>query len=324
MSLPFFLAFRLYRGTSGSHRASRPAVLIAKTGIAIGLAVMLVAVSVVVGFKGEVREKIVGFGGHVQVTNLQQMQPTEPLPIGVDGALVEELASLPGVEHVQRFSLKPGLVKTADAFQGVVLKGIGQDYDTDFWRRHLVEGEFPAFGDSASSGRVVISQALADRLQLETGDKLDTYYVENEVRVRRLMVAGIYETHFAEYDNLFLFTDLYTVNRLNRYESDQAGGLELAGHSGRGYLGHPGADDGRGGLHHHFGAAHPHYRTHGDDRHVEVAGRGQRDGAPRFPLALCFPHRPGDGVGQCHWLGTLSVATVDGHPCAGRGHILHG
>ncbi len=227
MSLPFFLAFRLYRGTSGSHRASRPAVLIAKTGIAIGLAVMLVAVSVVVGFKGEVREKIVGFGGHVQVTNLQQMQPTEPLPIGVDGALVEELAALPGVEHVQRFSLKPGLVKTADAFQGVVLKGIGQDYDTDFWRWHLVEGEFPAFGDSASSGRVVISQVLADRLQLETGDKLDTYYIENEVRVRRLTVAGIYETHFAEYDNLFLFTDLYTVNRLNRYESDQAGGLEL-------------------------------------------------------------------------------------------------
>lgn len=227
MNLPLFIARRLYRGTPGARQASRPAVLIAKTGIAVGLAVMLVAVSVVVGFKSEVREKIVGFGGHIQVTNLQQMQPTEPLPIGVDKALEDELAALPEVMHVQRFSLKPGLVKTATAFQGMVLKGIGEEYDTRFWQRHLVEGEWPAFSDSLSSGRVVLSRALADKLVLELGDKLDTYYIEDEVRVRRLTVAGIYETHFAEYDNLFLFTDLHTVNRLNGWAPDQVGGVEI-------------------------------------------------------------------------------------------------
>ena len=227
MNLPLFIARRLYRGTPGARQASRSAVLIAKTGIAVGLAVMLVAVSVVVGFKSEVREKIVGFGGHIQVTNLQQMQSTEPLPIGVDKAFEDELAAMPEVMHVQRFSLKPGLVKTATAFQGMVLKGIGEEYDTRFWQRHLVEGEWPAFSDSLSSGRVVLSRALADKLVLELGDKLDTYYIEDEVRVRRLTVAGIYETHFAEYDNLFLFTDLHTVNRLNGWAPDQVGGVEI-------------------------------------------------------------------------------------------------
>lgn len=126
MSLSLFLARRLYHGEAGARQASRPAVLIAKTGIAVGLAVMLVAVSVVVGFKGEVRDKIVGFGGHVQVTNLAQMQPTEPLPVGVDTDFVNELDARPGVAHVQRFSLKPGLVKTADDFQGMVLKVLGR------------------------------------------------------------------------------------------------------------------------------------------------------------------------------------------------------
>ena len=227
MSLPLFIARRLYRGEQDKRWVSRPAVLIAKLGIAIGLAVMLIAVSVVTGFKKEVRDKIVGFGGHIQVTNLAQMQLYEPLPVGVDEALLNQLAAMPGVKHVQRFSYKPGLVKTADAFQGMVLKGIAPDYDTRFLQQYLVEGELPNFSDSLSSNSVVISQALAGKLKLKLGDKLDTYYIEDEVRARRLKVAGIYRTNFSEYDNLFLFTDLHTVNRLNGWQKDQAGGLEI-------------------------------------------------------------------------------------------------
>lgn len=227
MSFPLFIARRLFRGEGGGRRASRPAVVIAQTGIAVGLAVMLVAVSVVVGFKSEVRDKIVGFGAHLQVGSLAQMRPYEPVPIGVDTALRRSLAALPGVARVQRFSLRPGLVKTADAFQGMLLKGLGPEYDTCFWHRHLVAGSLPAFSDTAASGRVAVSRALADRLELHVGDRLDTYYIDDAVRVRRLTVAAIYETHFAEYDNLFLLTDLYTVNRLNGWQPDQAGGLEL-------------------------------------------------------------------------------------------------
>lgn len=226
-SLSLFIARRLYRGEQGQRRISRPAVLIAKAGIAIGLAVMIIAVCVIVGFKSEVRDKIVGFGGHIQVNNLEQMQPYEPVPMGVDGQLMAALYALPEVEHVQRYSIRPGMIKTRESFQGMVLKGVGQDYDLSFFRAHLVEGEFPVFTDSVASNQAVISQEMADKLGLEVGDKLDTYYIEEDVRIRRLRVAGIYRTGFADYDNLFVFTDLYAVNRLNAFRADQAGGLEI-------------------------------------------------------------------------------------------------
>ena len=109
----------------------------------------------------------------------------------------------------------------------MVLKGVGQEYDSTFFHRHLLEGEFPQFSDSASSNRVVISKSLANKLQLKLGDKIDTYFIQDDVRARRLKIVGIYQTNFSEYDNLFLLTDLYLVNRLNNWEPDQVSGVEL-------------------------------------------------------------------------------------------------
>ena len=227
MSLSFFIAHRLYCEKKEGRQISRPAVLISKTGIAVGLAVMLVAVCVIVGFKSEVRDKIVGFGGHVQINNLEQMQPYEPLAIGIDDTLINSLAAFPNVKHIQRYSVKPGMIKTEKAFQGMVLKGVGQDYDLSFLRSHLIGGEFPNFTDSITSNQVVVSQAMAEQLELNLGDKLDTYYIENEIRIRRLSIVGIYCTGFAEYDSYFLFTDLHTVNRLNHFQSGQVSGIEV-------------------------------------------------------------------------------------------------
>ena len=227
MSLSFFIAHRLYCEKKEGRQISRPAVLIAKTGNAVGLAVMLVAVCVIVGFKSEVRDKIVGFGGHVQINNLEQMQPYEPLAIGIDDTLINSLAAFPNVKHIQRYSVKPGMIKTEKAFQGMVLKGVGQDYDLSFLRSHLIGGEFPNFTDSITSNQVVVSQAMAEQLELNLGDKLDTYYIENEIRIRRLSIVGIYCTGFTEYDSYFLFTDLHTVNRLNHFQSGQVSGIEV-------------------------------------------------------------------------------------------------
>ena len=227
MSLSFFIAHRLYCEKKEGRQISRPAVLISKTGIAVGLAVMLVAVCVIVGFKSEVRDKIVGFGGHVQINNLEQMQPYEPLAIGIDDTLINSLATFPNVKHIQRYSVKPGMIKTEKAFQGMVLKGVGQDYDLSFLRSHLIGGEFPNFTDSITSNQVVVSQAMAEQLELNLGDKLDTYYIENEIRIRRLSIVGIYCTGFTEYDSYFLFTDLHTVNRLNHFQSGQVSGIEV-------------------------------------------------------------------------------------------------
>lgn len=228
MSLSLFLARRIYRGDDAGRQVSRPAVLIAMTGIAIGLAVMIITVSVIVGFKSEVREKIIGFGSHIQVTNLEQARSYETFPVVADDSLLAILSDYPEVSHVQRYSTKMGMVKTAEAFQGMLLKGIGPEYDLSFFRNHLLEGEFPQFSDSASSNRVVISKSLADKLKLKLGDKIDTYYIQDDIRARRLEIVGIYQTNLAEYDNLFMLTDLCLVNRLNKWESDQASGIELS------------------------------------------------------------------------------------------------
>ncbi len=227
MSLSLFIARRIYRESGGGKQVSRPAVLIAMTGIAIGLAVMIIAVAVVIGFKSEVRNKVIGFGSHIQIANLDVAGSYETHPIVAGDSLIATLAAYPEVSHVQRYSTKPGMIKTDDAFQGMVLKGVGQEFDPRFMKEYLVEGEIPAFSDSVSSNLVLISKALASKMRLKLGDKIYTYYIQDDVRARRLTIAGIYQTNFSEYDNLFLLTDLYTVNRLNGWQPEQVSGVEL-------------------------------------------------------------------------------------------------
>ena len=206
MNWKLFIARRIYqtKEKEGDRNVSKPAVRIAMVGIAIGLAVMILSVAVVVGFKHEVRDKVIGLGADILVTSLDV-----------------------GVKHVQRYATKPGMIMTSDNFQGIVLKGIGQEYDTTFIHRHLQEGHIPAFTDSVSSNQVLVSKTIADRLGVRVGDKLYTYYLENNIRARRLTVAGIYQTNFSSYDDLFLLTDLRTVERLNNWEPGQVGGLEI-------------------------------------------------------------------------------------------------
>ncbi|WP_304964149.1 ABC transporter permease, partial [Bacteroides congonensis] len=227
MSLSLFIARRIYRESDGGKQVSRPAVLIAMAGIAIGLAVMIIAVAVVIGFKSEVRNKVIGFGSHIQITNLDAASSYETHPIIVGDSMMAALAGYPEISHVQRFSTKPGMIKTDDAFQGMVLKGVGPEFDPRFMEEYLVEGEIPVFSDSVSSNQVLISKALATKMKLKLGDKIYTYYIQDDVRARRLTIAGIYQTNFSEYDNLFLLTDLSLVNRLNGWQPEQVTGVEL-------------------------------------------------------------------------------------------------
>ena len=227
MSLSLFIARRIYRESDGGKQVSRPAVLIAMAGIAIGLAVMIIAVAVVIGFKSEVRNKVIGFGSHIQITNLDAVSSYETHPIVVGDSMMTALADYPEISHVQRFSTKPGMIKTDDAFQGMVLKGVGPEFDPHFIKEYLVEGEIPVFSDSVSTNQVLISKALATKMKLKLGDKIYTYYIQDDIRARRLTIAGIYQTNFSEYDNLFLLTDLNLVNRLNGWQPEQVTGVEL-------------------------------------------------------------------------------------------------
>ena len=222
-----FIARRLYRNEQGSRKVSRPAVLIAQAGVALGLAVMLVTIAVSFGFKYEVRAKAVGFGSHLHVSNYDAGQAFDAQPIAADSALLETLNGFEEIAHVQSYVSKPGVFRTENDFMGYMLKGVGEDYDLSFFEQHLKEGEIPEFSSRAISNKIVISREVADKLQLSVGDKVDSYFLQGTLRARRYTVVGIYETGFAEYDRLFVLTDHRAVQALNRWETDQVTGVEV-------------------------------------------------------------------------------------------------
>lgn len=222
-----FIAKRIYQSNDGQKQVSKPAVRIAMLGIAIGLAVMIVSVAVVIGFKREVREKMIGAGSHIHVGNFDSNQSYETQPIVTGDSLIQLISSQKGVEHVQRISTKPGIIKTGDNFQGIVLKGVGPEYDLSFFANCLIEGELPLFSDTVATNNVLISKTLADKLELTLDDKIYTYFIQEDIRARRLTIKGIYQSNLSEYDNMFLIGDIYTVNRLNAWKPEQASGLEI-------------------------------------------------------------------------------------------------
>lgn len=228
MNWKLFVARRIYRSKEGGKEISQPAVRIATAGIAIGLAVMIVAVAVVIGFKHQVRDKVTGLSSDILITNFDQQKSYETVPVVAGDSLLQELRAVQGVKHIQRYSTKPGMIMTDDNFLGMVLKGVAEEYDWDYLKAHLLEGEVPAFTDTASTNKVLVSKTIASKLNIGVGEKLYTYYIGGEkVRARRLEVAGIYQTNFTMFDDMFLLTDLYTVNRLNNWKDGQVSGVEL-------------------------------------------------------------------------------------------------
>lgn len=222
-----FIARRLYKSEQGSRNVSRPAVFIAQLGVALGLAVMLVTIAVSFGFKHEVRDKAVGFSSHLHISNYESAQSYEALPVAADSALWHTLMAMDDVTHVQRYATKAGVFRTENDFMGYVLKGVAEDYDLSFYAQYLQEGELPVFSDSIASGKILISREIASKLQLGVGDRVDSYFLQGNMRARRYTVAGIYETGFSEYDRVFALTDLKAVQALNRWEPDQVTGVEV-------------------------------------------------------------------------------------------------
>lgn len=228
LNLPLFLARRIYKDKGDKYKVSRPAIRIATIGVAIGLAVMVVTVSVVLGFKHTIRDKVVGFGSHIQVENFLALQSTDPYPICVDDSLMRVLRATDGVKHVERFALTQGILKTDSDFLGMTFKGVGPEYDFTFIRQNLVAGDIPEFSDQSSHYKLLVSQMTADKLKLSLGDKVYAYFISNnDVRARRFTVSGIYQTNLTLFDQSLCFTDLYTAVRLNNWLDGQCTGAEI-------------------------------------------------------------------------------------------------
>lgn len=232
MNFPLFIAQRIYGKqnlTERKQQVSRPAVNIATAGVAIGLAVMIVSVCVVLGFKHTVRDKVTGFGSHITVADFLTLQTMEAYPVAMDDSMMNVLKSLPGVENVQRYAYKQGILKTDSDFLGVMFKGVGQEFDSTFIHDNMVEGSIPKFSDEVSGNKILVSKIMADKLKLKCGEKVFAYFFDQQgVRARRFTIQGIYETNLSQYDNTICFTDLYTAVKLNGWQPDQASGAEIA------------------------------------------------------------------------------------------------
>lgn len=196
-------------------------------GVAVGLMVMILSLCIILGFKGEIRQKVIGFGGHVEVINYQSMFHAEAQPIVVDELLLHRLLRIDGVSLAQRFATKTGMLKTENAFKGVVLRGVAEEYDTTFLAAHLIEGRLPRFSAAAVSNEITISALMARELNLRVGEKVYAYFFSEQVKARRFLITGIYETHLREFDKTLVFTDLLTTQKLNGWEYDECAGAEL-------------------------------------------------------------------------------------------------
>ncbi len=227
MNLPYFIAKRLIKGKDDQKSFSKPINVIAFVGIALGLAVMIISVAVLTGFKKEIREKIVGFGGNIQIVNYDSNISYETSPIRQGKEFVDKIKELPGVTHIEVFATKAGIISTGEEIQGVVLKGVGSDFDWGYFSKNMVEGVFFTVNDSVRTDEVIISKKISDMLRLKPGDSFNMHFIQDPPRVRRFNVAGIYETSLEEFDEIYVFCDINHIKRLNGWDDDQISGFEI-------------------------------------------------------------------------------------------------
>jgi lipoprotein-releasing system permease protein len=227
MNLPYFIAQRLIKGRKEGTSFSKPINIIAVAGISLGLAVMIQAVAILTGFKEQIREKVVGFGANIQIVSSDTYYSLETNPVSRDQDFVEKVRNMPGISHIQVFATKPGIIKTEDEIQGVVLKGVGSDFDWNYFSSCIVDGKVFRVNDTVRTDEVIISKKISDMLKLKTGDSFAMYFVQDPPRQRKFTVSGIYETSLEEFDKMYVFCDIAHIRRLNGWEDNQVSGFEI-------------------------------------------------------------------------------------------------
>jgi len=226
LNVPLFIARRMGRQKPGESFISL-IKKIAILSIALGLAVMIISLAVVTGFQNEIRDKVIGFGSHIQITNFDYNVSFEPRPIAVDPDLIRQAGAIDGLRHIQAFATKPGIIKTDDDIHGVILKGVGTDFHWSFFRNRITEGRILFMEEDRPSDDVIISGHIARRLQLGVGDDIFLYFIQTPPRIRRLSISGIYSTGLEDLDRVFVLGDIRHIQRLNDWDPDQVGGYEV-------------------------------------------------------------------------------------------------
>ncbi len=226
MNFELFISGRI--NGSSDNKFSQPLIRVAVAGIALGLAVMIIAVAIVTGFQQQIRNKVIGFGAHIQVAYFDSNNSFEFKPVDRNQSFVKTLQHTPGIRHVQAFGTKAGMIKTKDQIQGVVFKGIDTDFDWSFFKDKLVQGSIFRVSDTAASDSVIISKSLSKLLNVHVGENLRMYFiVDNKARGRRFVISGIYDTGLAEFDMMYIYGDIGQIRKLNGWSNSQVSGFEV-------------------------------------------------------------------------------------------------
>ncbi len=227
MSFSYFLAKRFGANRSKNKTRKRSSINIATFGITVGLTVMIVAISVVIGFKREVRAQIVGFGSHVQISSYSGSSSFDRQPITIDSLTNSSIKGIPAVSKIEPIVTKPGIIKTDNNFKGVVFKGVNENYDWSFYKKNLVEGSVLDFTRAENRNNILISDKLAKQLNIRLGDDIFAYFFQQQVRARKFRIVGVYATTFSEFDNLFVICNLSVIQSLNQWDSTRISSVEI-------------------------------------------------------------------------------------------------
>ncbi len=230
MNTELFISKKLFFDKSNKKFLSQRIIRIALAGIALGLAVMIVSVAVVTGFKNEIRQKVIGFGSHIQIINFDSNNSYETRPISKNQPFLSKLKEIEGVKWVEAYATKPGMIKTDEYTQGIVFKGVDAKYNWDFFKDKLVEGRLPEVNDSVRTNEIIISQQVANLLKINLNNLAVLYFINEEEstpRMLQLKVCGIYRTSLEELDNIFILGDVKQIQRLNNWNKDQISGFEI-------------------------------------------------------------------------------------------------
>ena len=222
-----FIADRLF--SLSKENLSSTVMRLAVTSVALAIIVMLIAWAVVVGFKNQIRDKVIGFVAPIHVQALDKNESVEETPFELDSLLISRLRLIPEINHYQMVANKAGMIKTEDEIQGVVLKGVGSDYDWSYFSSCIIEGEVPVYSDSVRSTEVLISKVVADKMLLKTGDEVRVWFVDKDMqaRGRKFIIKGIFETGLYEFDERFVFADINQIRKLNGWSENEGGLLEI-------------------------------------------------------------------------------------------------
>ncbi|HEA22093.1 hypothetical protein LCGC14_1840120 [marine sediment metagenome] len=241
MNFEYFLAKRLIKGAAHKVSISAPIIKIAIAAIALGVIMMLVAISTGVGLKYKIREKVAAFNGHIQISNYDNnASEISVLPISLRQDFYPKFKSVEGIAHIQAVASKGGIIRTEDTFEGIIAKGVGSDYNWTVFQEYLVDGRLPEYSGKLND-EVLMSRLMANRLQLKTGDSFFSFFLKddnvytNDENVdqlqlpnqRKFTITGLYDSGFEEFDGLYLFTDIRHIQRMNNWNKNEVGNFEV-------------------------------------------------------------------------------------------------